>query len=99
MDRTEILFNDDWKVVRIDSMNWQVQNRREIGKGKPGTESREGCVDWVALPAYFGSVAAAAGYVFDHIGDKVGKKTAKEFSEFMAKEREKLVKAVKKAVA
>lgn len=100
MERTEIQLHDEWKVVRIDSMNWQVFQLREIKESnKPGVKKRGGEIDWVALPAYFGTVAAAAGYVYDKLEDKAGKKNIKQLMDFMKREREKMVKAVEKVTA
>jgi len=99
MDRTEILLHDDWKVVRIDSMNWQVHQLREIKENSdPKKNKRAGEVDWVAMPNYFGTVQDAAGFVHDRLADKAGKKNLEEFTTFMAKERKKVVDAVRKAV-
>ena len=100
MERTEIQLHDNWKVVRIDSMNWQVFQLREIKEShKPDTKSRAGEIDWVGLPAYFGTVAAAAGFVYDKLPDAAGKKNIKQLMDFMKREREKMVKAVEKVTA
>lgn len=99
MERTEIMLHDEWKAVRIDSLSWQVFQLREIKESrKPGVRKRGGYVDWVALPAYFGSLPAAAGYVFDRLPDKAGRKTVKELIEYMERERGKMLEAVRKAV-
>lgn len=99
MERTEIMLHDEWKAVRIDSLSWQVFQLREIKESrKPGVKKRGGEVDWVALPAYFGSLPAAAGYVFDRLPDKAGKKNIKELIDFLTAERAKMLKAVEKAV-
>jgi len=61
MDKQEVTINERFKVVHVDSMNWQLFERREIkrgdrsGKGK----SRVGEIDWIALPAFFGTLRAA----------------------------------------
>lgn len=95
MERTEILLHDEWKVVRIDSMNWQVHQLREIKETKkPGVKKRAGEIGWVALPAYFGSLPAAAGYVYDKLPDKAGKRNVKQLINFMKSEREKVMRAV-----
>lgn len=41
MAKPEIVIGD-LKIVRVDKLNWQVFELREIGKAKPGTKSREG---------------------------------------------------------
>ena len=96
MERTEIQLHDDWKVVKIDSMNWQVCQLREIKENNNPKAKRAGEVDWVAMPNYFGTVQDAAGFVHDHLADKAGRKNLEEFTAFMAKERKKVVDAVRK---
>ena len=94
-EKTEIIVNDEWKIVKADSMNWQVHQKREIGKSNnPNGKSREGEVDWVALPAFFGKPDGAARYVYDHMGDSAGKKTLREFIKLMASARDEIAKAV-----
>ncbi|MBR3158429.1 MAG: hypothetical protein IKF14_05235 [Atopobiaceae bacterium] len=94
MGKTEIVVNDEWKIVKIDACNWQVFNKREIGKPiKKDVKSRAGEVDWVALPAFFGRPDGAARYVFDHMGDKAGKKTLREFINLMKSSRDEVTKA------
>lgn len=60
MEKTEIIVGD-LKVKRVDSMNWQVFERREIKESRNpnGGKSRAGEVDWVALPAFFGTLKPA----------------------------------------
>ena len=59
MARPEIIAGD-WKFKKIDSLSWQVFERREIRKcNNPNTKSREGEVDWVGMPAYFGTLKPA----------------------------------------
>lgn len=50
--RTEIIVNERFKIVHVDSLNWQVFEFREI-KDK-GSTTRAGESDWIALPAFFG---------------------------------------------
>lgn len=94
-EKTEIIVNDEWKIVKADSMNWQVHQKREIGKSNnPNGKSREGEVDWVALPAFFGKPDGAARYVYDHMGDNAGKRTLREFIRLMESARDEITKAV-----
>jgi hypothetical protein len=58
MEKPEIVIGD-FKVKKTDAMNWQVFELRELKAGRAGTKSREGEVDWVALPAYFGTLKPA----------------------------------------
>lgn len=73
MGKTEIVL-DDWKLVRVDQMNWQVFERREV-KPKDGPPR----VDWVGLPAFFGDIGHAARYMLQrafggsgYVGDLAG---------------------------
>lgn len=59
--RTEIVIDERLKIVRIDSLNWQVYERRAI-KDNHST-SRAGEVDWVAMPAFFRRVEHAVEWV------------------------------------
>ena len=94
-EKTEITINDEWKMVHVDSMNWQVFQKREMGKSNnPNLNHRAGEVDWVALPAFFGKPDGAARYVLDHMGDNAGKKTLREFVNLMKAARDEITKAV-----
>lgn len=100
MDRTEIIVNGEWKIVRIDSCNWQVFNKREIGKSNNrGGKSRAGEVDWVGLPAFFSSPDVAACYVYNHMGDRAGRKELREFVELMESARDEIIAAFASAEA
>ena len=59
MDKTEIIIGD-MKIVRIDSLNWQVFERREI-KDNHKTK-RGGQIDWIPCPAFFGGLLPALNY-------------------------------------
>lgn len=99
MEKTEIIVNDDWKIVHIDSMNWQVFNRREIQENKnPAKNKRAGEVDWVGLQAFFANPESAACYVFRHMGDNAGKRTLREFIDFMRDAEQEVLDGVGKAV-
>ena len=50
--RTEIVVNERFKVIHIDSMNWQVFEYREIKENHK--TNRAGEADWIALSAFFG---------------------------------------------
>ena len=62
MEKPEIVIGD-FKVRKIDAMNWQVFERRELKAGRADVKSREGEIDWVALPAYFGTLKPAIAKV------------------------------------
>lgn len=59
MDKTTITAGC-WMFKRIDSLSWQVFELREIKKtNNRSGKSRAGETDWVALPAYFGTLLPA----------------------------------------
>ena len=100
MGKTEIIVNDNWKIVKMDSLNWQVHEKRLIGKpSKASSKSREGKVDWIGLPAFFCKPDLAARYVYDHIGDNEDKKMLREFIELMRSGRDEIVEAMGKSEA
>lgn len=56
MDKTEIIIGD-FMVKRIDSLNWQLFERRQIkdnNKTKRGGET-----DWMPIQAFFGTLKPA----------------------------------------
>ncbi len=55
--KTEIIVNDRYKVVRVDSMNWQIFEYREI-KDRAKAK-RAGELDWIGLPYFFGDLKYA----------------------------------------
>ena len=61
MAKPEIVIGD-LKIVRIDSLNWQVYELREVGKAHRGNSNREGETDWMPLPAFFGTIKSALKY-------------------------------------
>lgn len=63
MAKPEIVIGD-LKIVRIDSLNWQVFELREI-KDK-GNTKRAGETDWMALPAFFGNIKHALVYAKEY---------------------------------
>lgn len=69
MGKTTITVGE-WRFVRIDSLNWQVQRLREIKAN--GRTERAGEVDWAALPAYFGRLVEAVEWARDRIMDERG---------------------------
>ncbi len=59
MEKSEIIAGP-WMIKRIDSSNWQVFEHREIKENRnKNTKSRAGEVDWVGLPAYYGTLLPA----------------------------------------
>ena len=99
MDKKEIIVGD-FKIKRIDSLSWQVFERREIGKSNnPNTKSREGEVDWVGLPAYFGTLVPALVKAKElNRNDKMASGELKDAIASIEKADEEFLEAVKKAV-
>ena len=56
MDKTEIIIGD-FMVKRIDSLNWQLFERRQI-KDSHNTK-RGGETDWMPIQAFFGTLKPA----------------------------------------
>lgn len=61
--KTEIIINDQWKVVRQDALNWQVYQWREIKETHKTT--RAGEFDWVGTGHYFGQLSPALRWIAD----------------------------------
>lgn len=72
--RTEIVINDEWKVVRENELNWQVYQWREIQKAPGGTESRAGEFKWYASGHYFGQLAPALRWIAEEQINNSGEK-------------------------
>lgn len=59
MEKTEIVIGD-LMVKHVDSMNWQLFERREVTENKnPEKNKRVGEVDWMPLPAFYGTLKPA----------------------------------------
>lgn len=59
MEKTEIIIGD-LKIVKVDRLNWQIFECREIKKqNNPNFKNREGETDWMALPVFFGTLKPA----------------------------------------
>ena len=56
MDKTEIIIGD-FMVKRIDSLNWQLFERRQIKSKNP--KARNGETDWMPIQAFFGTLKPA----------------------------------------
>jgi len=75
MERTEIEFGR-WRVKRIDSMNWQVFQLREVKANH--NAKRAGETDWMACPAYFGKLEYALEWCLDREADDMGRRELKD---------------------
>lgn len=94
-DRAEIVVSERYKVVRIDSLNWQVFEFREI-KNK----QRAGQKDWVALPRFYGKLTdALAGIARHGNSDACGSMTLDEAVRAIEKSNERLAREIEKAVS
>lgn len=59
MEKTEIIIGD-LKIVKVDKLNWQIFELREIKKQiNPNCKSREGETDWMPHQAFFGTLKPA----------------------------------------
>lgn len=59
MHKTEIIIGD-LKIKHIDSLNWQIFERRAIKKSNnPKFKSRSGEIDWVGMPVYYSTLKPA----------------------------------------
>lgn len=96
MERTEIEFGQ-WRVKRIDSMNWQVFQLREV-KAKHNAK-RAGETDWMACPAYFGKLEHALEWCFDHEDDDIGKRGLKDAVRQLRAKRTEFMRAMEEALA
>ena len=95
--RTEIELGK-WKVKRIDRMNWQVFELREI-KDKPGAK-RAGEVDWVGCPAFFAKPEHAFEWIYDQETVDMGlRKSLKDAVSQMRAIRTQLVNEIRKALS
>lgn len=95
--RTEIELGK-WKVKRIDRLNWQVFELREI-KDKPGAK-RAGEVDWVGCPAFFAKPEHALEWIYDHETADMGvRKSLKDAVAQMRCIRTQLVNELREALA
>lgn len=62
--KTEVIINDSYKIVRYDSLNWQVYKWREIGKAvDKDKQSREGESDWMPTGRFYGSLVPALRWI------------------------------------
>lgn len=72
---TEIIINDTFKVVRINNLNWQVFEYKELKAPRnPALANREGEFDWVAMPNYFGQLAPALRWIAEEQINNSGEK-------------------------
>lgn len=97
MEKTEITVGR-WKVKRIDSMNWQVFELREV-KDRPGAK-RAGETAWMACPAYFAHLEYALEWVYERETADMGvRRDLKDAVKQMRAIKTELVNAVRAAMA
>lgn len=97
-DKTEIIVLDNWKVVKVNSLNWQVFELKEVGKPVgDDMPSREGELAWYSHEAYFATPAYAVLYIWNHCADNLGKQTIKSFVAEMGKMADTIIRQVGKA--
>lgn len=56
MEKTEIIIGD-LMIKRMDSLNWQIFEKREIKSNAP--KARKGEIDWIPLQAFYGTLKPA----------------------------------------
>lgn len=102
MEKTEITVGR-WKVKRVDSMNWQVFELREIkheGRGKGAGANRKGEVDWMACPAFFAHLEYALEWIYEReTADMGARRDLKDAVKQMRAIKTELVGAVRAAMA
>ena len=87
MERTEIIIGD-WKVSRVDPLNWRVYHR---GEGKQ---------DWIANTAYFSDMINALMWVRrQNFADKGLKLQINDVVDEIKKLDKVIIKEFKKAIA
>lgn len=96
MERTEIEFGQ-WRVKRIDSMNWQVFQLREVKANH--NAKRAGETDWMACPAYFGKLEYALEWCFDHEADDMGRRELKDAVRQLRAIKSEFLRELKEALA
>ena len=99
-EKQEIVIDDTLKVVHVDSMNWQLFEKKEITRdNRRGGKSRVGEVDWMPLPAFFGTLRPALAKARDIYRErKLDAATLDEAVKQLEALDRKFVREVKKAV-
>lgn len=96
--KTEIIINDRYKVVRIDSQNWQIFEYREIKERHKA--KRAGETDWCGLPCYFGNLKYALLRLIDlNVSSDGESMTLEEAVKCIKATERQIIKAVEKASA
>ena len=100
--RTEIELGK-WKVKRIDRLNWQVFELREVkqeGRGKGAGTNRKGETDWMACPAFFAKPEHALEWIYDQKAADMGlRKSLKDAVAQMRCIRTQLVNELREALS
>ena len=86
-----------WKVKRLNELNWQVYELREIKDGP--MSKRGGETDWVKCDAYFGKLENAIEWVYDRETGEMGRKTLKGAIAQMRRIRTQLANEIREALA
>lgn len=86
----EVIVTDEYKIVAIDPMNWQVYRFKEVNQ-KDGTTEKK----WVALASYHPDIKGAVSAIFK-MTPKTSRAKRKDLKQFL-EELEALTKRVEKA--
>lgn len=99
--KTEIIVSDRYKVVRIDSMNWQIFEYRKIKESLNAEQSkRAGEYDWCAMPIYYGNLKYALLRLIDlDVATDGESMTLEQAVRHIRQVERNIVKAVEKASA
>lgn len=99
-EKQEIVIDDTLKVVHVDSMNWQLFEKRAVTENSnPAKNKRVGEVDWMPLPAFFGTLEPALAKARDIYRErKLDAATLDEAVKQLEALDRKFVREVKKAV-
>lgn len=97
--KTEIVVNEQYKIVRVDSLNWQVFEYKQLKAPKnPNMPSREGEYDWVALQKFFGQLSPALRWLAEQQVDNGEKMTLQEAVSTIETSNLKLMRDIEKAL-
>ena len=97
--RTEISVNERFKIVRSDTLNWQVFEFKTLKKqNNPNLKNREGKSDWVPLPSYFSNVENAISWIARKLEDNGEASTLEEYVKAIKASHRKLARELADAL-
>lgn len=97
--KTEIVVTERFKVVHVDSLNWQVFEYKQLKAPKnPSIPSREGEHDWVPLQKFFGQLSPALRWIAEQQVNNGEKMTLQEAVSMIETSNLKLLRDIEKAL-